>query len=99
MLGPKRFITGGGEPVPRSVTLIVCADVQIFEHITQTTRSSSMQKENSLGVPNLVSRSRPATRLIIIPANPKVRLQLYPKPDSVAFENPSTDTLKIRKIN
>ena len=58
-----------------------------------------MQKENSLGVPNLVSRSRPATRLIIIPANPKVRLQLYPKPDSVAFENPSTDTLKIRKIN
>ena len=57
-----------------------------------------MQKENSLGVPNLVSRSRPATRLIIIPANPKVRLQLYPKPDSVAFEIPAQTPLRFEKL-
>jgi hypothetical protein len=25
MLGPNRFITGGGHPVPKSVTLISCA--------------------------------------------------------------------------
>jgi len=32
LLGPKRSITGGGAPVPSSVTFMVCAAIVIGAH-------------------------------------------------------------------
>src|SRR5262249_39570428 len=67
VLGPNRFMTGGGQPVPRRVTLISCPCA--MAGTTVTTKSTTL----------IIRRKTVATTSLLLPSKPNAGAHLLPE--------------------